>query len=246
MRVWKGQQAADIRARHPDRFIGSRFVITNKCDEDGERIKARWCLQGHHDPDFDAKIRSGECHSPTLSRLARSLLLQVLVSRKWTMHLGDIKGAFSEAGPIPDKYRPLFAHQPPGGIPGLDPNDVVEILGNLYGANDAPSQPRDSPKACLIPASTTFVTPPLPQFRGYWVPTLTTLSANLGGRVGWLPKAEGENPLPFYIPKCGGWGGGGRGGTPASFPSRSPPPKQPFQPTPTPSPGSHQKVCGLS
>ena len=56
------------------------------------------------------------------------------------MHLGDIKGAFLEAGPIPDKYRPLFAHQPPGGIPGLDPNDVVEILGNLYGANDAPSQ----------------------------------------------------------------------------------------------------------
>ena len=39
---------------------------------------------------------------------------------------------------------------------------------------------------------------------------------------------EGENPLR------------GRGGIPASFPSRSPPPKQPFQPTPTPSPGSHQ------
>ena len=38
-------------------------------------------------------------------------------------------------------------------------------------------------------------------------------------------------------------GGGGRGGIPASFPSRSPPPKQPFQPTPTPSPGSCQEVC---
>ena len=38
-----------------------------------------------------------------------------------------------------------------------------------------------------------------------------------------------------------GGGGGGRGGIPASFPSRSPPPKQPFQPTPTPSPGSHQE-----
>ena len=43
---------------------------------------------------------------------------------------------------------------------------------------------------------------------------------------------EGENPLPFSLttPKRGGgWG--------------SPPPKQPFQPTPTPSPGSHQEVC---
>ena len=48
---------------------------------------------------------------------------------------------------------------------------------------------------------------------------------------------EGENPLPFSLtaPKCGGgWGGGGRGGIPASFPSRSPPLKQPFQPTTTP------------
>ena len=45
---------------------------------------------------------------------------------------------------------------------------------------------------------------------------------------------EGENPLPFSLtaPKCGGGvggGGGGRGGIPASFPSRSPPPKQPFR-----------------
>ena len=56
---------------------------------------------------------------------------------------------------------------------------------------------------------------------------------------------EGENPLPFSLtaPKCGGGGGGGRGGIPASFPSRSPPPKQPFQPTPTPSPFA--KNCNL-
>ena len=61
---------------------------------------------------------------------------------------------------------------------------------------------------------------------------------------------EGENPLPFSLTAQwggggggGGRGGGGRGGIPASFPSRSPPPKQPFQPTPTPSPGSRQEVC---
>ena len=39
---------------------------------------------------------------------------------------------------------------------------------------------------------------------------------------------EGENPLPFSLtaPKRGGGGGGGGvGGVPASFPSRSPPPK---------------------
>ena len=59
---------------------------------------------------------------------------------------------------------------------------------------------------------------------------------------------EGENPLPFSLtaPKRGGGVGGVGGGIPASFPSRSPPPKQPFQPTPTPSPGSHQEVCEKS
>ena len=76
------------------------------------------------------------------------------------------------------------------------------------------------------------------------------LSADLGGRVGWLPKAERVKTLllsPLQPQNAGGGGGGGggggRGGIPASFPSRSPPPKQPFQPTPTPSPGSHQEVC---
>ena len=78
MRVWKGAKAREIRRRFPDRFIGSRFVVTNKVDEDGERVKARLCLQGHLDPDFHQKIASGDCHSPTLSGLGRALLLQLL------------------------------------------------------------------------------------------------------------------------------------------------------------------------
>ena len=36
------------------------------------------------------------------------------------------------------KYRPLYARQPPGGIPGLNPSDVIEVTGNVYGLNDAP------------------------------------------------------------------------------------------------------------
>ena len=43
-----------------------------------------------------------------------------------------------EAGPIQKKFRPLYMHQPRGGIPGLDPQDVIEITGNIYGSNDAP------------------------------------------------------------------------------------------------------------
>ena len=112
--------------------------MVKKNDEDGERIKSRWCLQGHLDPDFREKISSGVCHSPTLHQLSRALILQILVSMRWILQLGDIKGAFLEAGPIQSKFSPLYASQPPGGIPGLESSDVIEVLGNVYGSNDAP------------------------------------------------------------------------------------------------------------
>lgn len=138
IKIWTGERAKTIREKHKDRFIGSRFVIVKKMDEEGERVKSRWCLQGHLDPDFHEKIISGACHSPTLHPMSRSLILQIMVSKKWTMQLGDIKGAFLEAGPLDKKYTPLYAHQPKGGVPGLDPEDVIEVVGNVYGANDAP------------------------------------------------------------------------------------------------------------
>ena len=65
-------------------------------------------------------------------------MLQTIVSKHWIMCLGDIKGASLEAGPIQKKFRPLYMHQPRGGIPGLDPQDVIEITGNIYVSNDAP------------------------------------------------------------------------------------------------------------
>ena len=117
VRVWKGAKAAAIRQKYGHRFIGSRFVVIRKTDEDGSRIKSRWCLQGHLDPDFHAKILSGACHSPTLHPLSRALVLQAIVSHKWQLQLGDVKGAFLEAGPIDPKFNPLYAHQPAGGSP---------------------------------------------------------------------------------------------------------------------------------
>ena len=138
IKVWRGERARQIKAKQSHRFIGSRFVVVNKCDEEGERIKSRWCLQGHLDPDFKEKLDSGLCHSPTLHQLSRALILQLLVSNKWLLQLGDIKGAFLEAGPLNPKFAPLFAHQPAGGVPGLDSDDVIEVTGNVYGSNDAP------------------------------------------------------------------------------------------------------------
>lgn len=41
VKVWKGAEALKFKKKYPDRFIGSRFVVTNKQDEDGERVRSR-------------------------------------------------------------------------------------------------------------------------------------------------------------------------------------------------------------
>eukprot|EP00435_Cladocopium_sp_Y103_P010293 s4146_g2.t1 len=133
-------EAAFIRKHKPDRIMSSRFVITEKHEDDTVRVKSRWCLRGHHDPDLIQKVLAGRCHSPTLSQLSRSLILQLIVSHKWTLGLGDIKGAFLEANVREQALQnPVYAELPPGGVPGIKPGSLVQVLGNIYGANDAPA-----------------------------------------------------------------------------------------------------------
>ena len=144
LRIHFGKRAAALKEKYHDRFIGSRFVIIRKPAKEGRNVdpaddpssyktKSRWCLQGHLDPDLEAKVQEGLLQSPTLSQMGRMVLMQTLASHGWQLQLGDIKGAFMEAGPLPDGFRPLFAKMPAGGIP------VIEVLGNVYGQNDAPS-----------------------------------------------------------------------------------------------------------
>ena len=145
IKVHTGQHAAWLKKQRPDRFMGSRFVIVRKPLEENLhlgihdpstfRVKSRWCLQGHLDPDLDQKLGEGLLQSPTLSQIGRMILMQLVTSHQWDLQLVDIKGAFLEAG---ERFRPLFAHLPAGGIPSV-PEDVLEVVGNVYGQNDAPA-----------------------------------------------------------------------------------------------------------
>ena len=141
LQVTPPQQARRIRSCRPDRIMTGRFVIIEKHDDGDSKIKSRWGLRGHHDPDLFTKVLAGKCHSPTLSQFGRSLILQMIVSNRWKMHLGDIKGAFLEAN-VRQKAleNPGFAELPPGGVPGVEPGSLVQVLGNIYGANDAPHE----------------------------------------------------------------------------------------------------------
>ena len=148
VKIHYGKKAAQIKEQQSHRFIGSRFVITRKATEENQaidennpstyRVKSRWCLQGHLDPDLDQKVNAGMLQSPTLSQMGRMLVMQLIASFQWELQLGDIKGAFLEAGPLPEQFRPLFASMPRGGIPSVPSDAVLEITGNLYGQNDAP------------------------------------------------------------------------------------------------------------
>ena len=63
----------------------------------------------------------------------------MIASQQWQLALGDIKGAFLSAGELPAKYRPLYARLPPGGIPGVPDDALIEITGHVYGLNDSPA-----------------------------------------------------------------------------------------------------------
>lgn len=149
VKVHYGKAAENIRKTLDHRFIGSRYVLTRKPLDDGVPIvpsdpstytvKGRWCLQGHLDPDLSEKASEGKLQSPTLNQLSRMMVMQIISSFGWDLQLRDIKSAFLESGLIEEKYRPLYARQPPGGIPGLPSDAVIEILGNLYGQNTAPA-----------------------------------------------------------------------------------------------------------
>ena len=141
LKVIPPKESQWIRTHKANRIMTSRFVIIEKHEDGDSKIKARWCLRGHHDSDLFQKVLAGKCHSPTLSQFGRSLILQLLVSNKWKMCLGDIKGAFLEAD-VRQKAleNPVYAELPPGGVPGVEKGSLVQVLGNIYGANDAPHE----------------------------------------------------------------------------------------------------------
>lgn len=73
----QGPEAEHVRHKLSHRIMDSRFVVTLKQEEDAPvKIKARWCLLGHRDPDLSVKALKGALQSPTLSQVAFLAYLQ--------------------------------------------------------------------------------------------------------------------------------------------------------------------------
>ena len=118
-----------------ERIVPSRMVLVEKCDDDGFRfVKARLTAKGDQDPELLYQQTS----APTVSTNGKVVTLQVIASLGADVELGDVTGAFLESAELCRQGVKLFLHQPPGGLPGLHPQQLLEIRLPLYGLNDSP------------------------------------------------------------------------------------------------------------
>ena len=112
-----------------NRIMAMRWVLTWKKvgpsaeHPTGQKGKARLVIKGFTDPDL-LKIRA---ESPTLSKAARHLILQIAASHRRTLEMGDVKTAFLQGDGGEDE-RDVYA-EPPADVKrllGMEPGDVMK------------------------------------------------------------------------------------------------------------------------
>ncbi|CAK0872907.1 unnamed protein product [Prorocentrum cordatum] len=101
------------------------------------KAKARLCVQGQHDP--DAKLGTVKTDAPTVQRSGFHAFLQLATNLGWLpqMAIGDISNAFPQGEPRKGQ-EPLYMQQPRGGLPGLEPGQLLKVEKGIYGLPDAP------------------------------------------------------------------------------------------------------------
>ena len=121
---------------HPSRIMSSRWVLTWKMDDKvqgGQKAKARLVVRGYQDPE----LHQVDTDSPTLSRDARMILLQVVSSSHWRVQNFDIKTAFLR-GKSDGRKLAMEPVSELRRLMKLADDEVCILEGNAYGRVDAP------------------------------------------------------------------------------------------------------------
>ncbi|CAE7266153.1 RE1 [Symbiodinium natans] len=127
----------------PERVLRSRFVLRDKnagLVESGVplplKAKARLCVQGQYCP--DSLSGNVKLDSPTIQRVSTYLFLHLVASWGWVQQLrvGDISSAFLQGHE--SSGAPLYMHQPKGGLPGMQPGQILRLRKPVYGQPNAP------------------------------------------------------------------------------------------------------------
>ena len=112
-----------------------------KCDDEGNRFaKARLTARSDQDPELLSLVRNQQTSAPTVSTNGKVVALQVIASSVADVELGDVTGAFLESAELSRQGGKHFLRQPSGGLPGLHPQQLLEIRLPLYGLNDSPKR----------------------------------------------------------------------------------------------------------
>ena len=124
-----------------ERIVPSRMVLVEKYDDDGNRFeKARLTARGDQDPELLSLVRNQQTSAPTVSTNRKVVTLQDMASLGAGVELGDVTGAFLESAEWSRQGGKLFLRQPSGGLPGLHPQQLLEVCLPLYGFNDSPKR----------------------------------------------------------------------------------------------------------
>ena len=135
VRVHSGAAAREIMEKAGDgRILESRFVYTTEQGLQHGALKARWCIRGYLDPD----LMDLETSAPTLSMEGFAVVTQLLASHRWRMAIGDIEAAFLRGDNMNRSTGVVLVRVPRDGIPGLNKDDVIELVKPVYGLADAP------------------------------------------------------------------------------------------------------------
>ncbi|CAE7242722.1 engB [Symbiodinium sp. CCMP2592] len=132
-----------------DRIIDSRYVRRLKPGElVGEKPakKSRWCVRGDQDPEaVDLNT-----YSPTVTTQNLQVILQCAASHRMPGSCGDLQAAFMQSAPLLRPGGKLYVRQPRSGLPGLLPEQLVEIVCGVYGLVDGPIHWRQTLKQFIV------------------------------------------------------------------------------------------------
>ena len=111
----------------PEKILPSRFVLTNKNDEETiekANLRARWVLAGH----LDKEAGQWATEAPTASLISHNIVCFLSAQYKWPMKFADISAAFLQGENLCAE-RVVFAKMPKGY-----PEEIVEhLLQRLAG-----------------------------------------------------------------------------------------------------------------
>ena len=129
----------------PSQVMRCRWILTWKPIDEETRLmsenpskdrkaKARIVVLGFMDPSLDQLQRD----SPTMSRLSRMLVLQMVASRRWNLMSFDIRTAFLQGQPQKDRLLAIEPVQELASAMKLQSHEICKLTKSAYGLVDAP------------------------------------------------------------------------------------------------------------